>query len=236
MNGLGDLPGYSYSPGAASGLDTDDPSAQETGISQPGVYGTPSPLTVTRGILAGQQPTADGFSPGAASGADTAMDPTTPDGAPAKHLSVPNWAGNGVAGIAAGSLLGPVGTLLGIGNSISGFMGGPTAADAINGALAHPGAPTGVTGGGDNSNASGREGPYNQPYVPGGYAGDGTGNSNDSQATSTAPAPDGALPYSAPPLTIRRRHQYYDTTTPSVGFYNPMADSAVARALAAMRS
>ena len=239
VNGLGDLPGYSYSPGAASGLDTPDSSAQETGISQPGVYGTPSPLTVTRGILAGQQPTGDGFSPGAASGADTSMDPTTPDGAPAKHLSVPNWAGNGVAGIAAGSLLGSAGTLLGFGNTLSGLFGGPTAADAINGALAHPGAPGSVTGSptsASDSNASGREGPYNQPYSGSGSVGDGSGTGNDPQAASTAPAPGGALPYSAPPLTIRRRHQYYDTTTPSVSFYNPMTDPAVARALAAMRS
>ena len=188
VNGLGDLPGYSYSPGAASGLDTTDTSAQETGISQPGVYGTPSPLTVTRGVEAAPQPTSAGISfNGPAAPADGTSDPTTPDGAPAKHLAVPNWAGNGVAGIAAGSLLGPVGSLLGMGNTISGWMGGPTAADGINAALAHPGAPTGVTGGGDNSSQPGSD-RYGstmpaQVYGPSG-GGDGSGSSSPSTASS----------------------------------------------------
>ena len=187
-NGLGDLPGYSYSPGAASGLDTADTSAQETGISQPGVYGTPSPLTVTRGVEAAPQPTGAGISfNDPAAPADGTSDPTTPDGAPAKHLSVPHWAGNSVAGIAASSLLGPAGTLLGMGNTISGWMGGPTAADGINAALAHPSAPTGVTGGGDNSSQPGSDhwgSSMPAPvYAPGG-GGDGSGSSSPSTASS----------------------------------------------------
>ena len=122
---------------------------------------------------------------GPAAPADGTSDPTTPDGAPAKHLSVPNWAGNGAAGIAAGSLLGPVGSLLGMGNTISGWMGGPTAADGINAALAHPGAPTGVTGGGDNSSQPGSDhwgSSMPAPvYAPGGG---GSGSSSPSTASS----------------------------------------------------
>ena len=226
--------------GVPSGVGVGQDAQNLAGYSQ-----VPSSLpTFARGVVA-----SPGFSPETGfSTSDTSAPnatPSTSDGtmpttdAPTKHLSVPNWAGNGLAGIAAGSLFGPAGTLLGFGNTLSGLFGGPTAADGINAALAHPGAPTSVTGSptsASDSNASGREGPYNQSYVPGGYVGDGSGTGNDPQATSTAPAPDGTLPYSAPPLTIRRRHQYYDTTTPSVGFYNPLTDPAVARALAAMRS
>lgn len=171
----GALPGYSWSSGAASGLDSPDTSAAAIGISDPSAYAAaPAPGTAP-----------DTAAPSASPDTSDGTAPTTD--APTKHLSVPNWAGNGVAGIAAGSLLGPVGSLLGMGNTISGWMGGPTAADGINAVLSHPGAPTGVTGGGDRSSQPGADrwgSSMPAPVYAPGTGGDGSGSSSPSTASS----------------------------------------------------
>ena len=221
----GALPGYSYSPGAASGLDSVDPAAAFFGISPPSAYTAPT------GVPTGAPATP----------AKNAPEAGTPDAPAPSHLSVPTGITNFGANVGLG-MLGPIGMGLAGANMVSGFMGGPTVGSMVNNAMAAMGSGSGggsagnsSGGNGDNSNQPGRDGDYNQPVpteiaqaTPDGIVGI---SSSGGAATTSSGTSDPA------PLTIHRIHQLYGVPRAnSGGVYNPLTDPAVMRALAAMKS
>ena len=87
---------------------------------------------------------------------------------------------------------GPLGMIGAGANTLSGFFGGPTIADGINNVLSHPGAPTSVTGRGDNAPGGGSA---SQSYYQN-MMSTSPAASSSSSSSSAAPAPASNDPYS----------------------------------------
>ncbi len=151
--GLGALPGYSYSPGAASGLDSVDSVAASLGISAPGVYGTPAqgvPNTSTT----------------------TPSDATDTDAPTPSPLTVNPKVSNFAINAALAGLGGPFGAVAAGINGVSGLLGGPTLGGGLNSLLGSIGSGSGSAGyspggQGDNSSQPGQSGAGGQLVLPG---------------------------------------------------------------------
>ena len=81
---------------------------------------------------------------------------------------------------------GPIGMLGAGANTLSGLLGGPTVADAVNAALGHPGAPASAAGNGNSSGTGNIASTYYQNLA----------NGTSSGSSSSAPAPASNDPYS----------------------------------------
>ena len=166
-----------------------------------------------------------------------ASNPTTPDGMDPTHLHVNPKVANPAFSIGAG-LLGPIGIAAGLANTVSGWMGGPTAADAVNFALAHGSNPNNVTGGSGSSAATlGR-------YGPGPIVSDAglTITPSDTSASTDAPTVTTAeqayldalshMPAADTSTLLHvRRLPLIAPSATTAPVYNPMQDPAVLAAL-----